>query len=56
MWQPIGVVVCSGLAFALVPRYRCAVDLPACRAVADGVACCTLRNNIGWRYLMISEC
>lgn len=53
MWQPIGVVVASAIAYGTAARYRCAVDLPACSAVKDGEACCTISSNMGWRYEVI---
>ncbi|KAL5335171.1 major facilitator superfamily domain-containing protein [Aspergillus crustosus] len=53
MWQPIGVVAASGLAYGTAARYRCDVDLPACTAVGDGEPCCTISSNMGWRYLVI---
>lgn len=53
MWQPVGVVVASAIAYGTAARYRCGSGLPACNAVADGVACCTVSSNMGWRYLVI---
>jgi hypothetical protein len=53
MWQPIGVVVASAIAYATAARYRCDVRLPACNAVSSGEACCTLSSNMGWRYMVI---
>ncbi|OJJ05890.1 hypothetical protein ASPVEDRAFT_895235 [Aspergillus versicolor CBS 583.65] len=53
MWQPIGVVVACAIAYGTVAKYRCAVDLPACMAVAEGELCCTMSSNMGWRYLVI---
>lgn len=53
MWQPIGVVAASALAYGTAARYRCDVKLPACSAVASGEACCTVASNMGWRYLVV---
>ncbi|GFZ47001.1 hypothetical protein JCM24511_04227 [Saitozyma sp. JCM 24511] len=53
MWQPIGVVVASGIAYGTAAKYRCDVELPACNAVASGAACCSVSSNMGWRYLVI---
>jgi hypothetical protein len=50
MWQPVGVVVASGIAYGTAAKYRCDTTLPACNAVADGEACCTVSMNMGWRY------
>ncbi|KAF2722605.1 MFS general substrate transporter [Polychaeton citri CBS 116435] len=60
IFQPIGVVVTSGLAYAYIPPYSChpnfaSIDgtpLPSCRAVPAGEACCTKASNMGWRYLV----
>ncbi|KAK9852796.1 hypothetical protein MYU51_008049 [Penicillium brevicompactum] len=53
MWQPIGVVVASAIAYATAARYRCDVNLPSCSAVKSGEACCTVSSNMGWRYMVI---
>ena len=53
MWQPIGVVVSSAIAYGTAARYRCDYKLPSCKAVASGEACCTLSSNMGWRYEVI---
>lgn len=54
IFQPIGVVVCSALAYAFIPRYSCAADLKSCRSVPTGQACCTKADNYGWRYLLFT--
>ena len=55
IWQPIGVVVASVIAFGTAAKFRCDVELPACSAagVNHGDACCTVSSNMGWRYEMI---
>lgn len=53
MWQPIGVVVGSAIAYGTAAKYRCDITLPACSAVADGEACCSVSSNMGWRYEVI---
>ncbi|KAL5360770.1 major facilitator superfamily domain-containing protein [Aspergillus floccosus] len=53
MWQPIGVVVASAIAYGTAAKYRCDVKLPACTAVSPGQACCTVSSNMGWRYMVI---
>jgi MFS family permease len=59
VFQPIGVVICSVLAYGFIPNYSCSPNfsegdeaLPACSAVGAGEACCTKANNMGWRYLL----
>lgn len=53
MWQPIGVVVASAIAYGTAAKYRCDVKLPACTAVQAGEDCCTVSSNMGWRYMVI---
>jgi Sugar (and other) transporter. len=53
MWQPIGVVVASAIAYGTAAKYRCDVKLPACDNVAVGEPCCTVSSNMGWRYMVI---
>jgi hypothetical protein len=53
MWQPIGVVVGSAIAYGTAAKYRCDITLPACSAVASGEACCSVSSNMGWRYEVI---
>jgi MFS family permease len=54
VFQPIGVVVCSALAYAFIPRYSCATNLKSCHTVPAGQECCTKANNYGWRYLLFT--
>ena len=58
VFQPIGVVLSSAIAYGLVPKYACGdgadgKPLPACSAVAQGAPCCTKASNMGWRYTLI---
>jgi MFS family permease len=53
LWQPIGVVAASGIAYGTAAKYRCGATLPSCRAVAAGEACCSVSSNMGWRYEVI---
>ncbi|KAI4288021.1 MAG: hypothetical protein L6R35_002726, partial [Caloplaca aegaea] len=62
IFQPIGVVVASGIAYGFVPKYACGTGglgadgelLKACSQVAEGEACCDKASNMGWRYLMFT--
>jgi MFS family permease len=53
VFQPLGVVVSSALAFAFIPNNVCAVH-DACSTVAAGQPCCTKGSNYGWRYLLFT--
>nr|POE96501.1 putative mfs-type transporter pb1e7.08c [Quercus suber] len=60
IFQPIGVVVCSAIAYGFIPNYSCSPNfseanpLPSCHGAAAGVQCCTRASNMGWRYLMFT--
>jgi len=55
MWQPIGVVAASGIAYGTVAKYRCDPNILGCQdpQLEPGQACCTTQSNMGWRYLVI---
>lgn len=62
IFQPIGVVLCSAIAFGFIPTMSCSPNfseadpLPSCHAagLAEGEACCGRDNNKGWRYLLFT--
>lgn len=54
IFQPLGVVICSALAYAFIPGNSCAPDLESCHNVAAGQPCCSKAANWGWRYLMFT--
>lgn len=62
VFQPVGVVLCSAIAFAFIPTMSCspnfseAEPLPSCNTpgLAPGEACCGRANNMGWRYLLFT--
>lgn len=54
IFQPLGVVLCSALAYAYIPNFSCAPDLESCHLVTDGGPCCSKADNWGWRYLMFT--
>lgn len=62
VFQPIGVVVASGIAYGFVPKYACGVGglgtdgepLKSCKQVASGEPCCDKASNMGWRYLLFT--
>lgn len=53
MWQPVGVVVVSAVAYSTAAKWRCDATLPACNTVGDGEACCSVPSNMGWRHCVI---
>ncbi|KAF6809377.1 membrane transporter [Colletotrichum sojae] len=60
IFQPIGVVVCSAIAFGFIPVYSCSPNfseenaLLSCNNVEPGVPCCARADNMGWRYLLFT--
>ncbi len=50
VFWPFGQLIGSLVAWGYLPNFSCSTDLPACNAVAAGVACCTKSSNMGWRY------
>jgi MFS family permease len=60
IFQPIGVVVTSAIAYGFIPNYSCSPNFseanpaPACNTVPAGAHCCTRESNMGWRYLMLT--
>ncbi|KAM0737830.1 hypothetical protein ACQRIT_007834 [Beauveria bassiana] len=60
LFQPLGVIVSSAIAFGFIPTYSCSPNfseanpLPSCRGVAAGTACCARNANQGWRYLLFT--
>lgn len=41
LFQPLGVLVCSGISYGLIPKYAC-----------ESAETCTRSNNMGWRYTL----
>lgn len=54
VFQPLGVIITSAIAYGFIPTYSCAADLPPCSKVAAGAACCTKASNYGWRYMLFT--
>jgi MFS family permease len=58
IFQPLGVVICSAIAYGFIPVYSCSPNfsearpLPSCGNVSSGQTCCTRSSNMGWRYLI----
>ncbi|KAI9814410.1 MAG: hypothetical protein M1827_003266 [Pycnora praestabilis] len=55
IFQPLGVVLSSAIAFGFIPNHSCAATLKSCNNVAKGVACCGKAQNMGWRYLLLTS-
>jgi len=51
LFQPLGVVVASLIAYGLIPKYSC-VTATFCGDVAVGAPCCDKASNYGWRYFL----
>lgn len=59
IFQPLGVIISSGIAYGLVPKYSCGNGadgkaLPACNNISSGAPCCTKASNMGWRYTLFT--
>ncbi|KAH7063437.1 major facilitator superfamily domain-containing protein, partial [Macrophomina phaseolina] len=53
IFQPLGVVICSALAYAYIPAHSCSPNFTQSDAL-PGVECCSKADNMGWRYLMFT--
>ncbi|EKJ72462.1 hypothetical protein FPSE_07343 [Fusarium pseudograminearum CS3096] len=60
VFQPIGVVICSAIAFGFIPVYACSPNfsepdaLISCNNASGGERCCSRGDNMGWRYLLFT--
>ncbi|KAF5675174.1 4-hydroxybenzoate transporter [Fusarium heterosporum] len=60
VFQPIGVVICSAIAFGFIPVYACSPNfsepnpLRSCNLASAGEECCRRSDNMGWRYLLFT--
>ncbi|KAF4434486.1 4-hydroxybenzoate transporter [Fusarium acutatum] len=60
VFQPIGVVLCSAIAFGFIPVYACSPNfsepdpLVSCNNADAGQTCCSRGDNMGWRYLLFT--
>ncbi|PWN26103.1 MFS general substrate transporter [Jaminaea rosea] len=50
VFQPIGTLAASGIAYGFVPRYSCGGG--SAELMADQLAACTRSENAGWRYTL----
>ena len=53
IFQPLGVVMCSAIAYGLIPGNICSPD-SSCATVPAGQPCCRKEDNRGWRYLLFT--
>ncbi|TFK51965.1 MFS general substrate transporter [Heliocybe sulcata] len=49
LFQPLGVVICSVVAWGFIPPNSCAPGLKSCSITTPGEQCCARRDNLGWR-------
>lgn len=54
VFQPLGVIVCSAIAYAFIPFNSCDQSYRSCNIAAPGEACCSKADNWGWRYTMFT--
>ncbi|KAI1368963.1 membrane transporter [Xylaria arbuscula] len=60
LFQPVGVVICSAIAFGFIPTKSCSPNfsepnpLPSCfqADLEPGAPCCSRESNMGWRYFL----
>ncbi|KAI8956025.1 MFS general substrate transporter [Xylaria longipes] len=60
IFQPLGVVLCSAIAFGFIPTRSCSPNfsepnpLPSCfkADLQPGAPCCSRESNMGWRYFL----
>jgi len=51
VWWPVGQVIASLIAWAVIPIASCKQDIKTCPQ-PDGVPCCASKDNRGWRYFI----
>ncbi|KAI0391039.1 major facilitator superfamily domain-containing protein [Xylariaceae sp. FL0594] len=62
IFQPLGVVLCSAIAFGFIPTRSCSPNfsepnpLPSCfkPGLEPGARCCSRESNMGWRYFLFT--
>jgi len=54
VFQPLGVIVCSAIAYAFIPSNSCNQKFDSCNITLPGEPCCTKADNWGWRYTMFT--
>ncbi|EPQ56690.1 MFS general substrate transporter [Gloeophyllum trabeum ATCC 11539] len=50
LFQPLGVVVCSVIAWGFIPSNSCETGLRSCYIADPGEQCCAREDNVGWRF------
>lgn len=53
-WWGVGNLIASVVAWGFIPKYTCAEGTKPCSQVPDGVPCCRKRDNMGWRYMVLT--
>ncbi|CCG84278.1 protein of unknown function [Taphrina deformans PYCC 5710] len=56
IFQPIGSILSTLIAWALIPRFSCPPKLPSCRTILrpEETTCCSRQLNYGWRYMFFT--
>lgn len=52
VWWPVGQLLASVMAWALIPPFSCDTALAACSLTEGVQPCCESRDNRGWRYFI----
>lgn len=54
LFQPVGVLVASGIAYGFIPKYSCASGAADISGNAAAEVACTGQENRGWRYYLFT--
>ncbi|KAF8548402.1 MFS general substrate transporter [Imleria badia] len=54
IFQPIGVVLSTLIAFGFIPNYSCSTHLVSCNLTGGATPCCSKDANMGWRYVLFT--
>ncbi|KAI5296280.1 hypothetical protein KEM52_004578 [Ascosphaera acerosa] len=53
-WWGVGNLVASVVAWGFIPNFTCEADTLPCSQVAPGQKCCAKKDNMGWRYTVLT--
>ncbi|KAI5280738.1 hypothetical protein KEM54_003530, partial [Ascosphaera aggregata] len=53
-WWGVGNLIASVVAWGFIPNFTCEANLQPCSKVAPGEKCCAKKDNMGWRYMVLT--